>query len=317
MADGDAGTALTLMMSATRSFISITHLTDELTNSANNNRDHKVAGNDAALDRQTTLLIAIVVIMIGVGGAASLLIGRGISRPVMGIAAAVKRMAEGDFDTALPGLGRKDEIGEIAAAVEAIKVKAAAKARRKPKRSRRGGRWKPRKANGAGTLRPKLRNGGRARKAAEEQAQVLSMLAAGLESLSAGDLTVRLERGHPGDLPRHQGRLQRRHCGPARDHRLDRGGRDPRGFERLRRDFDQHDDLSQRTEEQAASLEETSASMEEITATVKQNAENAACQPVGRGTREVADRGGQVVAKAVGAMAQIEDRRARSRTSSA
>ena len=34
-------------------------------------------------------------------------------------------------------------------------------------------------------------------------------------------------------------------------------------------------DLSQRTEEQAASLEETSASMEEISATVKKNAENA------------------------------------------
>ena len=67
-------------------------------------------------------------------------------------------------------------------------------------------------------------------------------------------------------------------------------------------------DLSQRTEEQAASLEETSASMEEISATVKKNAENAqqANQSAG-GTREVADRGGQVVAEAVEAMASIED----------
>ena len=67
-------------------------------------------------------------------------------------------------------------------------------------------------------------------------------------------------------------------------------------------------DLSQRTEEQAASLEETSASMEEISATVKKNAENAqqANQSAG-GTREVADRGGRVVAKAVDAMARIEE----------
>ena len=67
-------------------------------------------------------------------------------------------------------------------------------------------------------------------------------------------------------------------------------------------------DLSQRTEEQAASLEQTSASMEEISATVKKNAENAqqANQPTS-GSRDVADRGGQVVAKAVDAMAQIED----------
>jgi methyl-accepting chemotaxis protein len=67
-------------------------------------------------------------------------------------------------------------------------------------------------------------------------------------------------------------------------------------------------DLSQRTEEQAASLEETSASMEEISATVKKNAENAqAANQSASGTRDVADRGGQVVAKAVDAMAKIEE----------
>jgi len=67
-------------------------------------------------------------------------------------------------------------------------------------------------------------------------------------------------------------------------------------------------DLSQRTEEQAASLEETSASMEEISATVNKNAENAQrAKQSAYNTREVADRGGQVVAKAVEAMASIDD----------
>jgi methyl-accepting chemotaxis protein len=67
-------------------------------------------------------------------------------------------------------------------------------------------------------------------------------------------------------------------------------------------------DLSQRTEEQAASLEETSASMEEMAATVKKNADNAqAANQSAAGTREVADRGGRVVADAVQAMARIED----------
>ncbi len=66
-------------------------------------------------------------------------------------------------------------------------------------------------------------------------------------------------------------------------------------------------DLSQRTEEQAASLEETSAAMEEMAATVKKNAENA--QQANQstiGTRDVANRGGEVVAQAVTAMARIE-----------
>ncbi len=67
-------------------------------------------------------------------------------------------------------------------------------------------------------------------------------------------------------------------------------------------------DLSQRTEEQAASLEETSAAMEQLSATVRKNADNA--QDASRSaseTRDVADRGGQVVAQAVEAMARIEE----------
>ena len=67
-------------------------------------------------------------------------------------------------------------------------------------------------------------------------------------------------------------------------------------------------DLSQRTEEQAASLEQTSASMEEMSATVKKNAENAMqANQLTNGSRDVADKGGRVVAKAVDAMARIED----------
>jgi methyl-accepting chemotaxis protein len=66
-------------------------------------------------------------------------------------------------------------------------------------------------------------------------------------------------------------------------------------------------DLSQRTEEQAASLEETAASMEQLTSTVKKNAENAAeASKLAAVTREVAGRGGKVVAQTVEAMAKIE-----------
>ncbi len=67
-------------------------------------------------------------------------------------------------------------------------------------------------------------------------------------------------------------------------------------------------DLSQRTEEQAASLEQTSASMEQISATVKKNAENAQqANQLTSSSREVANKGGTVVADAVKAMARIED----------
>jgi len=65
-------------------------------------------------------------------------------------------------------------------------------------------------------------------------------------------------------------------------------------------------DLSQRTEEQASSLEETASSMEELTSTVRQNADNARqANQLASGARDQAEEGGQVVQKAVEAMAEI------------
>ncbi len=65
-------------------------------------------------------------------------------------------------------------------------------------------------------------------------------------------------------------------------------------------------DLSQRTEEQASSLEETAATVEELTSTVRQNADNSKeANQLASGAREQAERGGEVVQKAVEAMAEI------------
>jgi len=65
-------------------------------------------------------------------------------------------------------------------------------------------------------------------------------------------------------------------------------------------------DLSQRTEEQASSLEETASSMEQLTGTVKQNSDNAnQANQLASGAREQAEKGGEVVGKAVSAMSEI------------
>lgn len=69
-----------------------------------------------------------------------------------------------------------------------------------------------------------------------------------------------------------------------------------------------NDDLSARTQQQASFLEETAANMEEMTATVRQNAENASqANQLARGAREQAESGGEVVARAVAAMAAINE----------
>ncbi|WP_372165747.1 methyl-accepting chemotaxis protein [Xanthomonas euvesicatoria] len=68
-----------------------------------------------------------------------------------------------------------------------------------------------------------------------------------------------------------------------------------------------NNDLSQRTEQQAANLEETAASMEELTSTVRQNAEGARqANQLAIGAAAVASQGGDVVGKVVSTMADIE-----------
>jgi methyl-accepting chemotaxis protein len=52
-----------------------------------------------------------------------------IARPMSALSASMQELADGNFAVVLPGLGRKDEIGDVAQAVENFKVKAEEKAR--------------------------------------------------------------------------------------------------------------------------------------------------------------------------------------------
>ena len=72
--------------------------------------------------------------------------------------------------------------------------------------------------------------------------------------------------------------------------------------------LDGNNNLSSRTEQQAANLEETAASMEELTSTVKNNSDNAQqANSVASTARSAAETGGQVVEQAIDAMREIND----------
>jgi methyl-accepting chemotaxis protein len=60
----------------------------------------------------------------------ALALGGGLSSSMRRMCAAMRELATGNFEVVLPGLGRKDEIGQMAAAVEEFKVQAVAKAAR-------------------------------------------------------------------------------------------------------------------------------------------------------------------------------------------
>jgi methyl-accepting chemotaxis protein len=55
------------------------------------------------------------------------LIGRAISRPVVGLSGGMKELAGGNFDVFLPGLDRSDEVGDMAQAVLVFKANGIAK----------------------------------------------------------------------------------------------------------------------------------------------------------------------------------------------
>jgi methyl-accepting chemotaxis protein len=84
----------------------------------------------AGMEQTSTTMIAIAIGALVLGLLIAFLIARSIVRPVSGLTGGMKELADGNFDVVLPGLDRKDEVGEMAQAVETFKVKLAEKARR-------------------------------------------------------------------------------------------------------------------------------------------------------------------------------------------
>ncbi|MFK4719142.1 methyl-accepting chemotaxis protein [Bradyrhizobium niftali] len=61
-------------------------------------------------------------------GLLALMLGRRIATTIGSMTAAMRQLGERQFDVVLPGLGRKDEVGEMAEAIEMFKLKTREKA---------------------------------------------------------------------------------------------------------------------------------------------------------------------------------------------
>ena len=88
------------------------------------------AESDATIGATERLILMLAAGGFLLGATLALLLGKGISRPMIEMCKAMRELAGGNFDVVLPGLGRKDELGEMAGAVEEFKVQAVAKAER-------------------------------------------------------------------------------------------------------------------------------------------------------------------------------------------
>jgi methyl-accepting chemotaxis protein len=76
---------------------------------------------------QTSLMIGIAAALLLIGTCVFSVFT--IGRPMSALSKSMEELADGNFGVVLPGLGRKDEIGDVAGAVEKFKVKAQERAR--------------------------------------------------------------------------------------------------------------------------------------------------------------------------------------------
>ena len=224
------------------------------------------------------------------------LLARSIVTPIVGMTAAMTRLAEGDHDIEVPALDRGDEVGQMAKAVVVFKDAAVEKLRLSGETE-------------AMRLRSEEeRRAAEAEKAreTEEIAFAMDKLAAGLTALSEGNVAYRIRSAFAprldplrvdfnNSLEKLQGALRSVGENAAA---INASAAEIRAAA---------DDLAKRTEQQAASVEETAAALEQVTTTVKDTAMRAenAGELVAR-TRSGAERSGTVVRNAVAAMNEIE-----------
>ena len=219
-----------------------------------------------------------------------------IAAPLAATAKTMEVLAQGSVDVDVKGAERKDEVGAMARSVQVFKDNALALRTAEAAQQR---------AN-AETEAERRRNQEIAEAAAKEQAFVMEAIATGLNRLSDGDLTYRVDQ----EFPEAYKRLQNDFNGAIAQ--LEEAmGTIVHAASSIGAGSDEiasaADDLSRRSEQQAASLEETAAALDEITATVKRSSAGAleAAKVVGS-TRADAERSSVVVRNAVDAMNEIE-----------
>jgi methyl-accepting chemotaxis protein len=79
------------------------------------------AGAERSVSRSMAMAVAFSVLGVGFGMLCAFVVSRSVTRPIKAIADAIGRLARGDLDVEVYGVGRKDEIGDIASTMQVFK----------------------------------------------------------------------------------------------------------------------------------------------------------------------------------------------------
>ena len=217
------------------------------------------------------------------------------ARPLAELSRRMNALAAGDLDVEIGGLERRDEIGDMARAVQVLKEHAIERVRLEASAavSRRGAEEE------------RERSAAERAKSAGEQAEVVRRLSIGLKALADGDLTMRLRDGFSPTYAQIRDDFNAAIGGlsAAIESVVTSAGGMRNGSQSI---ASAADDLSRRTEQQAASLEETAATLSQVTGTVRKSAEGADhARAVAAAADEEAQKSAAVVGQAVEAMNAI------------
>jgi methyl-accepting chemotaxis protein len=220
----------------------------------------------------------------------------GITQPMLRLRARLADLAAGNVEAEIPGIGRSDEIGQIAQAAEVFRSNARDRVRLE------------REAEATRTMSEQERKTRQeqALKEAEDVKYAVDNLAQALSKLSEGDLSYRIQQPFVASLD--GVRMDFNNSASKLEDTLSRVAVNARGIDAGSNEIKSAaDDLSKRTEQQAAAVEQTAAALEEITTTVKDSTKRAqeAGQLVSM-AKAGAEESGNIVRRAVVAMEKIE-----------
>ncbi|TDX89046.1 methyl-accepting chemotaxis sensory transducer with TarH sensor [Neorhizobium sp. R1-B] len=257
-------------------------------------------GEEMSASVNSTITTSIIGLGIGVVSSIALAFyvsHAGITAPMARLRERMTTLADGQTSGEIEGIGRADEIGQMAAAVAIFRDNAIERIKLAKEAD------STRQLSEAERLQ---RDAERAKEAASVQ-HAVDELGAALNRLSDGDLAYRIETPFQGQLDN----LRRNFNNSVEklNQAMNSVGTNASAINAGATELlNAADDLAKRTEQQAASVEETAAALEQITTTVKDAAKRAeeASQLVLR-TKGGAEVSGKVVNDAIDAMRHIEN----------
>ncbi|PDS76190.1 HAMP domain-containing methyl-accepting chemotaxis protein [Rhizobium sp. L43] len=216
-----------------------------------------VAASGASADSafMLTAVIAAVAVLVAVAGIVFAI--SGIANPIRRTASAMKRLSDGDLDSDIPYAGRTDEVGEMAGAVEIFRQNALNVVRLEKEAAE--------SRSESEAVRASAQQ--RAEREAEQLRFATTTLGGGLRRLAAGDISFQLSEQFAAEYEtlREDFNASLRQLGATIGAVLQTVQSIDNGTGEI---ASAAQDLSKRTEQQAASLEETAAALDEITSNV-------------------------------------------------